>query len=394
MQYSFKKVFNFIRLNDILHLFLAFFILPWALIAKIFIRNFWLVCEDKNEARDNGYWLYKWIRENKPKQKIAYAINKKSPDYIKIKELGKVISYGTLSHWFWYIVADKNISSQKGGKPNAAVCYLFEVVLGLRKNNRIFLQHGIIINNCEWLHYKNTKIKLFITSTVQEYHYIVEQFKYPANNVVLTGLARYDNLSTNKTDEDLILVMPSWRNWLGRQSHENSDLDFTTTKYFQCWNELLNSEELDALLEKKNKRIIFYPHRNMQKFLNFFKTKSSRIEIADWKNNDVQDLLKRANLLITDYSSVFFDFAYMCKPIIFYQFDENEFRQKQYGEGYFDYHKSIFGEWAGTLNDVILILNDRLSNVDNKISSDLIKEIFPYVDNKNCERIFNAILLE
>ena len=207
-------------------------------------------------------------------------------------------------------------------------------------------------------------------------------------------LARYDNLSTDKTDEDLILVMPSWRNWLGRQSHENSDLDFTTTKYFQCWNELLNSEELDALLEKKNKRIIFYPHRNMQKFLNFFKTKSSRIEIADWKNNDVQDLLKRANLLITDYSSVFFDFAYMCKPIIFYQFDENEFRQKQYGEGYFDYHKSIFGEWAGTLNDVILILNDRLSNVDNKISSDLIKEIFPYVDNKNCERIFNAILLE
>ena len=347
MQYSIKKVFNFIRLNDILHLFLAFFILPWALIAKIFIRNFWLVCEDKNEARDNGYWLYKWIRENKPKQKIAYAINKKSPDYIKIKELGKVISYGTLSHWFWYIVADKNISSQKGGKPNAAVCYLFEVVLGLRKNNRIFLQHGIIINNCEWLHYKNTKIKLFITSTVQEYHYIVEQFKYPANNVVLTGLARYDNLSTDKTDEDLILVMPSWRNWLGRQSHENSDLDFTTTKYFQCWNELLNSEELDALLEKKNKRIIFYPHRNMQKFLNFFKTKSSRIEIADWKNNDVQDLLKRANLLITDYSSVFFDFAYMCKPIIFYQFDENEFRQKQYGEGYFDYHKSIFGEWAG-----------------------------------------------
>ena len=140
MQYSIKKVFNFIRLNDILHLFLAFFILPWALIAKIFIRNFWLVCEDKNEARDNGYWLYKWIRENKPKQKIAYAINKKSPDYIKIKELGKVISYGTLSHWFWYIVADKNISSQKGGKPNAAVCYLFEVVLGLRKNNRIFLQ--------------------------------------------------------------------------------------------------------------------------------------------------------------------------------------------------------------------------------------------------------------
>lgn len=134
MQYSLKRAFNFIKFKDILHLFIAAFILPYALIAKIFIRDFWLICEDRNEARDNGYWLFKWIRENKPKQKISYAIDKKSPDYDKVKKLGKIISYGTLSHWFWYIVADKNISSQKGGKPNAAVCYLFEVVFKDRKS--------------------------------------------------------------------------------------------------------------------------------------------------------------------------------------------------------------------------------------------------------------------
>ena len=133
MQYSLKRVFNFIKLKDILHIFLAIIVFPFAIIAKIFIRGFWLVCEDENEARDNGYWFFKWVRENRPKQKIAYAINKKSPDYQKVKPLGKVIRSGFIAHWFWYIVADKNISSQKGGKPNAAVCYLFEVVLKMRK---------------------------------------------------------------------------------------------------------------------------------------------------------------------------------------------------------------------------------------------------------------------
>ena len=38
----------------------------------------WLICEDYNEARDNGYWLFKYIREQQPQQDVVYAINKKS----------------------------------------------------------------------------------------------------------------------------------------------------------------------------------------------------------------------------------------------------------------------------------------------------------------------------
>ena len=126
-QYSVKRILEYVRIKDILHFFLCIIVFPFAIVAKIFIRDFWLVCEDKNEARDNGYWFFKYVRENKPKQKIAYAINKKSPDCKKVKALGKVVSYGSVSHWFWYIVADKNISSQKGGKPNAAVCYFLRL---------------------------------------------------------------------------------------------------------------------------------------------------------------------------------------------------------------------------------------------------------------------------
>ena len=389
MQYTLKRALNFIKAKDIGHLFLAVLVLPWALIAKIFIRHFWLICEEKNEARDNGYWLYKWICENKPKQKVAYAINKKSPDYAKVEDLGKVISYGTISHWFWYIVADKNISSQKGGKPNAAVCYLFEVALKMRKNNRVFLQHGVIKDKLEWLFYKNTNMRMFVTSTRQEYDYVVDYYGYPQGYIQLCGLARFDELHTAQVDKNLILVMPTWRNWLGRESHDNKDMDFGETEYCKKWNEFLNSKKLDEMLTKYGKKMLFYPHRNMQKFLQYFDTQSQNIEIADWKNYDIQDVLKRAALMITDYSSVFFDFAYMRKPVIFYQFDEKEFREKQYAEGYFDYHNNSLGEWCGDIDECLILLDKQLSA--DCPPNDNIREFFEIYDDKNCQRTYEAI---
>lgn len=392
MCYSLKNVFNLIKFKDIFHLFLAAFVLPWALIAKIFIRDFWLVCEEKNEARDNGYWLYKWICENKPKQKVAYAINKKSPDYDKVNGLGKIISFGTLTHWFWYIVADKNISSQKGGKPNAAVCYLFEVVLKMRKNNRVFLQHGVIKDDLKWLYYNNCYFKMFCCSAKPEYEYVSAHFGYPEGIVKCVGLTRFDALHSAKTDNNLILVMPTWRNWLGRESHDNKNLDFRQTEYFKRWNEFLNSEKLKYLLEKYKKKLLFYPHRNMQKFLECFSTNSKNIEIADWKKYDIQDFLKRAALMLTDYSSVFFDFAYMCKPVIFYQFDEKEFRKKQYAEGYLDYHNTVLGSWSDNLDGALSLLENVLAGGIKPVDEEVIRQFFPLRDKENCKRTYESII--
>ena len=390
-QYTLKKAFKFLKFKDFANIFICLFVMPFALIAKIFIRDFWLVCEEEKEARDNGYWFYKWVRENHPKQKIAYAINKKSIDYNKVADLGKVIQYGSLSHWFWYIVADKNISSQKGGKPNAAVCYLFEVVFKMRKNNRVFLQHGVTVNKGEWLFYKNTNVRLFITATQQEYEFIREHFGYPEDNVKLLGFSRFDQLQDIEIDKDMILVMPTWRNWLARESNDNNGLEFDKTEYFNKWNEIMNSKELDELLKKYDKHILFYPHRNMQKFLSYFSTDSERIKIADWKEYDIQDVLKKAALMITDYSSVFFDFAYMLKPVIFYQFDEDEFRAKQYSEGYLDYHNTSLGKWTDSLDGVLKYLENSLKESIPRVKEEDIKEDFPMRDNNNSKRIYDAI---
>ena len=390
MQYSFKRLFNYIKWKDIGHMFLCCFIFPFAIVCKLFIRGFWLVCEDEKEARDNGYHFFKWVRTNRPKQKIAYAINKKSPDYTKVKGLGKVISYGTLSHWFWYIVADKNISSQKGGKPNPATCYFFEVTLGLRKKNRVFLQHGITINKGEWLFYPNTKMWRFITACKPEHEFIKEHFGYPEESVKLLGFARFDNLHEIQADKNLLLVMPTWRNWLGRESKDNKDLEFEKTEYFIKWNAFLRDERLRALLEKYDKKLLFYPHRNMQKFLSAFKG-SERIEIADWKKYDIQEVLKKASLMITDYSSVFFDFSYMKKPVLFYQFDEEEFREKQYEKGFFDYKNTTLGKWSDTVDGVLQYLEEELENGLPALKDSAVESVFPLWDNQNCLRIYREI---
>lgn len=391
MSNKLKNSLKYITAGDVGHCFLFALVLPFALIAKIFIRNYWLVCEDRNEARDNGYHFYKWVRENRPKQKIAYAINKKSPDYQKVKGLGKVISYGTISHWFWYIVADKNISAQKGGKPNAAVCYMLEVVLGFRKNNRVFLQHGVTINKGDWLFYPNTKMRLFITAAKEEHDFILREFGYPEKNVALLGFSRFDALHDATRDENLILVMPTWRNWLGRASSENKNLDFTKTEYFNKWNDFLCDEKLGEMLEKYDKKLLFYPHRNMQKFLQYFSVKSDRIEIADWKKYDIQDVLKRASLLVTDYSSVFFDFSYMRKPVLFYQFDEKEYREKQYGEGFFDYKNTVLGKWTDEKEKLYELIDESLSNGNPLMEGDVVRSFFPLWDKNNSERIYEKI---
>lgn len=60
----------------------------------------------------------------------------------------------------------------------------------------------------------------------------------------------------------------------------------------------------------------------MQPYLSEFRTTCPRIRLADWKRYDIQELLKSAAVMVTDYSSVFMDMVYMRKPVLHYQFDE------------------------------------------------------------------------
>ena len=392
---EFLKRLKRVKLCDILQIWK----LPVAAVCAPFYRirhkDLWIVCEDENEARDNGYWFFKYVKEHHPEQECVYAIKRSSPDYDKVSSLGRTVEFGSLAHWMMYLASRKKISSQKAGNPNAAIFYFLEVY-GLLKSKRVYLQHGVIINDLKWLYYDVTKMNRFICGAYPEYVYVNSTFKYPEGNVQYTGLCRFDGLHGETKDERLILIMPTWREWIADEDDRLEKFEGTKnipeTHYFTSWIDFINDERIRRLSQQYKVKFIFFPHRNMQKYLKYFPASNEYIEIAGAQQYDIQKLLKKASMMITDYSSVFFDMIYMKKPVTFYQFDYELFRKGQYEEGYFHYDNNPFGRSHRNKDDVFedieYYLKRNFDVTETYLSAH--KEYFRLFDSNNCNRVYEV----
>lgn len=109
--------------------------------------------------------------------------------------------------------------------------------------------------------------------------------------------------------------MPTWRmyirNEISASDHELEAQKFMETDYYRYWDALLKDERLIRYIEENDLQIIFYPHREMHRFLKYFHVDHPKITVASWPEYDVQTLLKESAVLVTDFSSVAMDFAYM-----------------------------------------------------------------------------------
>lgn len=359
-------------------------------------KDIWLISERKDEAEDNGYHLYKYIRENHPEQKVFYLINKKSPSYLKIEKYETIIQYNSIKHYIYYFLCDKHISAfQFFGVLETPFLWKLEEK-GLIKKKKVFLQHGIIKEKLPFLMYKNTKYKLFICGAETEYKYVQENYGYPDENVKYLGLCRFDNLHHNNKIKNQILLMPTWRQWIG-MTNEDSNIEeessnFIKTQYYKVYNSLINNKVLHQLLEKTNTQLVFYPHPEMQRFVQLFKCNHANIKIMDRKNCNLQELLKESKLLITDYSSIAFDCAYMRKPLIYYQFDQEKYYSEHFEKGYFDCERDGFGPVVKKENDLIeCISNIILEKYDRNSFIDRATKFFPLYDTNNCQRNYYEI---
>ena len=345
-------------------------------------EKYWVLHERGTDARDNAYFFYCYLKKKHPKQKVYYIIDKNTPDYHKVK--ADAVHLGSLKNYWAIATAEKIISTHCFfGLP-----YMNPKLFRFCGLNRkfYFLQHGITGNFVSQMHFENSKINMLFCAAKPEYDYMLRKYGYPEENVRLTGFARYDTLHNNKTQKQ-ILIMPTWRMYIGDES------DFLASKYYQRWNQLLEDPRLAAYLEKNQLTAVFYPHFEIQKYLHKFQPGTDRIVLADFSSFDVQTLLKESALLITDYSSVFFDFAYMRKPVVYFQFDFEEFFSKHYSRGYFCYEEMGFGPVA---EDVDAVIDDITRCANNGFVPESMYEhrmdmFFPLYDQKNCERIYQCI---
>ncbi|EGY4878662.1 glycosyltransferase [Campylobacter coli] len=353
--------------------------------------NIWLFADRGYEADDNAEHLYRYIMQNHPEQKIVFALRKESLDWERLEKEGfNLVEFGSLEFERIIKKASKVISSHSDE-------YLIRYITP--RQQFIFLQHGVIKDDLsKWLNSK--KIDLFITSTKAEYDSIANDYnhyKFGKKEVVLTGLARHDALlKNNQCNARQIIIMPTWRaNIVGvalGSSKRGLQSDFTQSEYFQKWNLLLNSNILQKLCEKYDYTIVFNPHPNIIPYLKDFNI-PSYVKIAN-HNESLQELFCNSSLMITDYSSVAFEMAYLNKPVIYYQFDHEEFfNSHTYQKGYFDYKKDGFGPVVEDEESLLKELENLLQNDCNPfgIYKDNIDSTFAFKDGKCCERIYKVI---
>lgn len=362
----------------------------------------WLIAEKTNEARDNGYWFAKFMCTYHAERKICFVISEKSVDYSKIKELRscKIVKPNSWSHKVLFWAAKYNVVSQ----PPCDYFSGLRKLLGLRRKKQInvFLQHGITKDDLDHsLDVEKSGIDIFITSVERERQAIMQRHNYSESQCVLTGLCRFDNLIRKSRQSRQILIMPTFRHWImcsnknGVPSEEEISR-FKKDEFFRRYASLLKSPKLYKVLEQYNYQIIFYPHYCVQPFLETFKQEvdSNKVILASNKKYDVQTLLLEADILVTDYSSVFFDFAYLKKPEVFFQFDADRFREGHYQEGYFSYDKDGFGPVVSSEDEVISYISTLLVN-DCRMEEAYcmrVKDFFRYIDQDNCRRTYGAIM--
>ena len=356
----------------------------------------WIFSDKLTNGGDNGEVLFEYAMKQKDSVKKFFLINKNSKDYLRIGKIGNLLDFSSLKYKMVFLLSDKVLSSQATDKYINAFGRSRRYYNDLYNFDFVFLQHGITYNNLSrWLIKIDKNIKLFITCTEKEYNSILDyEYLYEKENLLLSGFPRYDKLE-NKPKRK-ILLMPTWR--LSLSTTENSrgekkyNPKFKESSYYTFFNNLINNERLLESLKKNNYYIKFCLHPELLQNAKDFDRNES-IEIVNETCN-YQKEFKEGCLLITDYSSVSFDFAYLFKPIIYTQFDQEEFfKNHTVTKGYFDYKKDGFGPVCFTLEETI---NKIIKFMENECELPIeynkrIKNLFKYTDKNNCERVYNAV---
>ena len=352
-----------------------------------FYRNkrIWLFMDRRDQGDDNAEHLFKYSQSRNDKVKKYFTVSKDSTeDFNRISKIGKCLPFYSIKQRLIYLLSEKIISSH----PDENILNPFlgkniQLYSGLINSDKVFLQHGVTKDNVSnWLHKYDKNLALLVCVSNKEYDsFFSYPYNYDKNVVKVLGFPRFDNLKKELTKKQ-ILIMPSWRESL----HNKNKNEILNSQYFKKINSLVNNVDLIDIAEKYNYDIIFKPHPLVYKFIDLF-DKNDNVKI-DY-NSRYQKLFNESALMITDYSSVAFDFAYIRKPVIYYQYgDDYNFK-----EGYFDYESMGFGPVFKTEKELIKSVKNYLDN-DCKMEEEYANRIdsfYKYKDKNNCKRVYDVI---
>lgn len=356
-------------------------------------KNIWLVFEKfADGAQDNGYYFFKYCYNERKEKKLFYIIKPDSPDIKNLKGMNdRVLNFMSFKYMVYLYAANLLVSSESKNHVYNLRAQKGRLKKALTHKKIVFLQHGVIgLKRIDHIFNKSgpNAVDLFMVSSEYEKKIVMENFLYDDREVVITGLCRWDIIHDQSEGESSVLLMPTWRSWMDDMPKEK----FVLTDYYKNYVELLNSNELQNVLDNHKINLNFYIHPKFKYYIDKFNSKNERIKIYQSGDEKLNQLLMKSSMLITDYSSVAWDMYYQKKPVVFYQFDINEYNKHQ--GSYLNMENDLFGDRAFEKEDLINLI-DRYASRSFK-EKDKYKKMrdkyFKYNDKKNASRAYRAIM--
>ena len=361
-------------------------------------KRTWLVYEKYcGVAQENGYYFFKYCMEQLPREEnrhIYYLLDRKSPDWEKMKIYGRqVVPFLSFRYMLYVLAANLYISpdSRKHlyvwrARPNLITPFI-------ERRRLFFLQHGVTaLKRVHNLFGKkgSSRVTYFATTSRFEQDIIVEYFGFSRSEAPILGFCRWDVLEDTSSDEDrIILVMPTWRMWL----EENTSEEFVRSLYYRNYLALLTDPRLQEALIENRTRLIFYIHPKLRDHLADFKVDDRYVELIPFGEKPLNEIMMKCHMLVTDYSSVCWDVYYLEKPVLFYQFDRDDYITA-HGGGYLDFSTELFGD---TFQDGDALVDGIISCMKSGFKEKpqyaaMRPEFFAYRDNENSRRTYEFII--
>lgn len=384
---------------------LAVFLRIAARLTKLFSRRrIWLFSDKLNNPIDSAYAaalaLLSHEEFNAGKTIKPYYVS--DTRYLrrhKIRIPFSTVRYRSPRHLIYALLAEVNVSSEGGYNPliPRTAPYLDLMARQLR----VWSGHGIIHHDLSATYGKDRQnFNLLALSVARERDYLTTGlWSYDEDELALTGLARWD--SRKSRPRKAVYFMFTWRADLVTRIDPVTqkrfyDAQFAKSQYCRKLTELLSSAPLREAASRHGYTLHFVPHPLLIPALHYFNF-PEHVEVVIPNvagGKTYEDIYAEAALLVTDYSSVAMDMAYMGKPVIYYQFDYESFYATQgYAPSFFSWENDGFGEVFSNCEDVVCRIATHLDNGCRREEpyNARAAAFFTYHDSQNGHRTIQAI---
>lgn len=363
-------------------------------------RPLWLFSDRVDSADDNARAMFEYVSrlplaDNSPR--CVFSVSRRASEVTALRRYGRVVDMESFRYKLTFLLSDCVVSAyhtrlHRFPFDDTFAEFAKDLVL---KPRFMLLRHGVLQNDTSRIQNRWLDNAAMVATVSRREHsaFASPSYGYTAREVALCGFPRYDLLGGKP--RKIVTFMPTWRanliEWDEKGRHALRR-DAADSLFVKTYRRLLSDAELIDRCERAGYTLQVKAHPNLSAVIPLLKA-DSRVRFRD-ATAAYRDVFAETNLLVTDYSSVAFDFAYMRRPVVYFQFDSEEFFSSVYRKGYFDCARDGFGPVERDLEALKRMIGDAVES-----GCPLLPEyrarmdaFFAFNDCDNRKRVYEAIL--